>query len=177
MLPQIDADPEGDLVLSIGSKEQQPIRVSSKVLKLASPVFAALLSPRFAEGCVLPEADTSKSTISTIPFPEDDCVAMVWIFHALHHNQDPITGRLAFSLFKAIAVLCDKYDLSRALYAWTYYWLDRCGPPAVAHSSSLEMLWVLCALNLESAFWIESRFLFLNSQRLNYWTWAVSSGN
>ena len=43
-------DPYGDTMLLVGAvpEEQASILVSSKVLNLASPAFAAMLSPRFA---------------------------------------------------------------------------------------------------------------------------------
>ena len=52
--PQYNVDPAGDLILLVGQKEnQRPIRVSSKVLSLASPVFATMFGSRYLEGHVL----------------------------------------------------------------------------------------------------------------------------
>ncbi len=72
---QVDVDPEGDLMLLVGSQIQQSIRVFFKVLSLASAVFATLLSPRFAEGRAL--ADMGSSTILIVPLPEDNRATMV----------------------------------------------------------------------------------------------------
>jgi hypothetical protein len=47
-------DPDGDVLLQVGSSEPKAhLLVSSKVLSLASPVFAVMLSPQFKEGISL----------------------------------------------------------------------------------------------------------------------------
>lgn len=44
-------DPEGDIVLIVGQDDNATdLRVSSKALSLASPVFGALFKPKFREG-------------------------------------------------------------------------------------------------------------------------------
>ena len=82
----IIADPEGDIVFMVGRKEtdQKSILVSSKVLSLASPAFAALFSPRWSEG-----ADKSSSIIPRqIDLPDDDTATMGWICQALHFRKN-----------------------------------------------------------------------------------------
>lgn len=74
------ADPEGDLVLLVGS-EATPIRVSSRVLSLASPVFAAMLGPNFAEAQPLSDNVSREWTVS---LPDDDLHAMQRLCRFLH---------------------------------------------------------------------------------------------
>lgn len=121
-LPPDDTDPAGDLLLVLKTNEdgkptQSSIRVSSKVLSLASPIFAAMLSPKFAEGQALLNA-TSPNTPS-ISFPDDDSEAMIWRCKALHFKQNLIVG-IGFSLLRKLAFPCDKYDLVRALNQWSH---------------------------------------------------------
>ncbi len=68
MASQHDIDPAGDLVLQIGScEDQKSIRLHSEVLNLASPVFAAILSTRFTEGQALANDDSSNTTAILLP--------------------------------------------------------------------------------------------------------------
>lgn len=53
-------DPKGDAILILlnqASLNARKLLVSSRVLSLASPVFAALFSPRFQEGSILVHGD------------------------------------------------------------------------------------------------------------------------
>ena len=85
---------------------------------LASPVFAALFSPRFLEGQPL----SSSTEVRNLPLPEDDSEAMTQICYAIHfHATVPRT--ISMSLLEDIASLCDKYDLAVALAAWSELWL------------------------------------------------------
>lgn len=95
MVPLEDADQAGDLLLELetdtdGRLTQSSVRVSSKVLSLASPVFAAMLNPKFAEGQALLNA-TSPDTPS-ISLPDDDSEAVVWLCKALSTSRK--TSRL-----------------------------------------------------------------------------------
>lgn len=51
-LQLVICDPSGDIMLIVGS-QKGGIQVSSKVLKLTSPVFKAMLGPNFKEGIEL----------------------------------------------------------------------------------------------------------------------------
>jgi hypothetical protein len=65
-------DPDGDVLLQVGSSEPKAhLLVFSKVLSLASPVFAVMLSPRFKGGIGLRLGNSCE-----IPLPEDDLEAM-----------------------------------------------------------------------------------------------------
>ena len=118
---KMDADPEGDLVLVIGSGEtQKSIRASSKVLSLASPVLAAMFSPRrFSEGSAL-----SSSNPPNIYLPEDDPEAVTMFCRFVHfreyqgNQKAPSSNQLL-----NMALFCDKYDAGLALNPWCELWL------------------------------------------------------
>ena len=129
MTHSIDADPAGDLVLKLGSGDEVTlIRVHSKVLSLASPVFAAMLSPRFAEGHALEDSKAMvDSTTTTIALPDDDPTAMSLLCKTLHYKED--AAQQAFhppNIHMGMAVICDKYNMSRALSPWSHIWMDTC---------------------------------------------------
>ena len=71
-------DPEGDVILVCGETEFQ---LSSKVLILASPVFSALFSPRFAEGQLTP------SKPSRLEIHDDDAQTMCFMCAVLHNES------------------------------------------------------------------------------------------
>ena len=105
-----DVDPAGDLILLVGPRDTcQLVRVCSKILSLASPDFAALLSPRFAEGQGSGQEDW------TVSLPDDDAEAMLVICRTIHF-VDTASESPPFSLIAKVASLCDKYDLAVALH-------------------------------------------------------------
>lgn len=146
-----NADPAGDLVLLVGS-EQVSMRVSSTVLSLASPVLAAILSPKFAEGHAL----GMKKGLITINLPEDDPEAMAWIFNTLHFRQQ-MTSEVSFPLLEKLAVVCDKYDMSVALGSWSEVWLSRFTGSKDGEDCFAKMLWISHAPGNHHAFWRISR--------------------
>ena len=118
---KVDADPEGDLVLVIGSGEKQKnIRASSKVLSLASPVLAAMFSPRrFSEGSAL-----SSSNPPNICFPEDDPEAVTMFYRLVHFREYQGKQKApSFNQLLNMALFCDKYDAGLALNPWCELWL------------------------------------------------------
>lgn len=114
----INVDPHGDVLLLLGPSKNVFLRVSSKALSLASPVFAALFSPRFSEGQPL----SSSTEVRRVPLPEDDPEAMTQICYAIHFYAT-VPRTISMSLLEGIASLCDKYDLAVALAAWSELWL------------------------------------------------------
>ena len=94
-------DPEGDAILVCGEIKFQ---VSSKVLSLASPVFSALFSPRFAEGQLPP------SQPSRIELHDDDAESMRFMCAVLHHKST-CANAVGLEGLERLAVLTDKYDV------------------------------------------------------------------
>lgn len=117
----VDADPNGDVSFLIGDPNNaNTLRVSSKVLSLASSVFAALFSPKYSEGIVL----LNSTEVRDIALPDDDPEALILICHALHHQR--ITPHhISFGLLGKAAIICDKYDLATVLTPWTGLWMQQ----------------------------------------------------
>jgi len=152
---QHDIDPAGDLVLLVGVDEDSKLlRVSSRVLTLASPVLSALLSPRFKEGNSL----AGSTGLPQIPFPEDNPEAMEWLCQALHFKIK-VTDVVSFPLVKNLAVLCDKYDLSIALGPWNEHLMQTWRGSVDGVDRHPQLLWVSYALDNQYRFWKTSKEL------------------
>ena len=67
--PAVEIDPNGDVVLILNGKK---LLVSSKILSMASRVFAAMFSSQFREGL----HNATPGIIPTIPLPEDDATLL-----------------------------------------------------------------------------------------------------
>ena len=94
-------DPEGDIILICGKTEFQ---VSSKVLRLASPVFTALFGPDFAEGQAI------SSEASRIQLHDDDAESMHFMCTVLHHKCTSANS-ISLEKLEKLAVVTDKYDV------------------------------------------------------------------
>ena len=125
MGPTIEIDRSGDLTLvlskspdSSAEEKKQTLLVSSKVLSLASPVFAAMLSPRFREG-----QRSDSGTLDPLSLPDDDAVAMTTLCRVFHFRYDELPVKPGLELLKNLAVLCDKYDCVAPLRFVSESWL------------------------------------------------------
>ena len=157
-----NVDPAGDLLLQIGSEENQTqLRVSSKVLSLASPVFAAMLSPRFAEGQKPSEKEW------TVSLPDDDAEALSAVCRAIHFVSIS-ADEVSLSLLEEVAKVCDKYDLALATRNWSetalQSWKYRLEEE---ETQSTKMLGISYIFGNHEVFWMASRnLLFHSSQNL-----------
>lgn len=114
--PLEELDPNGDIVMivnngSLSTKRQ--FLVSSKILSLASPVFAKLFSPHFLEG-----AQMAIHARPEIQLHDDDPTAMGLIFGILHHHTPEDQDSMDADRLFDIAVHCDKYDCVQAARTW-----------------------------------------------------------
>lgn len=126
-----DIRADGDIILVIGS-EQQSLRVSSVVMKNASTVFHAMLSPGFAEGETL-----LRSHQVRIPLPDDDADGIFAVLCVLHGRNELVPETLAPEKVYRVAVLVDKYNLFSPLKFAARHWLDVC------KATKGEDLWLL----------------------------------
>ncbi|KAI9818896.1 MAG: hypothetical protein M1827_007717 [Pycnora praestabilis] len=124
-------DDNGDLILVVGNNNCNEgileIRVSSKVLTLASSVFKVMLGPSFAEGNGLHSGELCRLNL-----PEDNAAAMAVLCQVLHfHRNVPVEIHL--KRLYGIAVLCDKYNcvsaVSFASTVWISRWMEEAGTP------------------------------------------------
>ncbi|KAF2655964.1 hypothetical protein K491DRAFT_715811 [Lophiostoma macrostomum CBS 122681] len=93
----------GDRTLLIGAPDElQPVRVSSDVLRLASPVWRAMLERSWVE-----------SKAPEIIFPDDDPEAMLIVLRIAHlaFHELPKKRGLSFESLVNLAIVCDKYDV------------------------------------------------------------------
>lgn len=151
-----DADPNGDILLVVGpSDSAASLRISSKVLSLASPVFVVLFSRKFDGGRSAMATPTS-SEPHRIALPEDDPEAMVVVCHALHFRPTR-TDNGSLCLLEKVAVICDKYDLATALSGWSERALQ-CWK-ADTDGDAIQCMKLLCiafVLGSHDAFWVVS---------------------
>lgn len=123
-MPLIEIDRHGDITLELvkhgeGDKDEKvAILVSSKILTLASRVFAVMLGPNFLEGQRSPSG-----TLGPVTLPDDDADAMTLLCQILHFNYAALPKKPQIELFKDLAVLCDKYDCVTPLNFVTEQWL------------------------------------------------------
>lgn len=148
-LPKGDPDPNGDAILAIGpEKVGKQLRVATKVLSLASPVFAVMFGPQWVEGQGL-------STISppSIRLKDDDPDAMHYMLAVLHYRRD-VNQELPLPLLKELALLCDKYDCSTALSPWAQIHLRK------VHSGrklQFDVLWMSYVFGCAHTFWMVTK--------------------
>ena len=115
-------DPEGDVSLVVGTeKEAITIKVSSRVLSLASSVFSAMLRPHFSEGSQLMEEGSTE-----VELVEDDPDAMLWICKYLHHRLDiDVDDPIEPKFLEKVAIASDKYDVVGAIRGWARFFTSK----------------------------------------------------
>jgi hypothetical protein len=119
----LETDSDGDVVLRYSKPEcdaSVSFRVSSKVLRLASPVFVRMLSPTFKEGRALLHEDRV-----VIELKDDDPSLMELILNILHHQADIGEHLVDAEKLARLAIHCDKYDCTKALSPWAAVWFTK----------------------------------------------------
>ena len=131
---------QGDLVIRAGDEgEAVLIRVHSALLKMASPVFRAMLGPNFVEG------STQYSADHPLWLKEDHPEAMLDLCALLHHQYP---DALPLSRYPNLIIIADKYQCNGMLKPWfvsafTQYFTS----PVTEEVPALDKI----GLNLESA--------------------------
>ena len=111
----IDQDGDLDLVVGLGT-ESRTFCVSSKVMRLASPVWRAMLSPEHG-------FQESSPATNVITLPEDDVLSVFVVLLASHMRFQEIPGSVTFKQLVNLCVVCDKYDCISGLQPWLPGWL------------------------------------------------------
>lgn len=113
--------PTGDILLIVGEADDTTrFKVNSAALRMASEVFEAMLSPKYAEDQALA---TNSTPPCKIKLEDDDpkCMEIVLDFIHLRHNSLP--QRVDSDDIVNFAVLIDKYLLHEALKLGLDQWL------------------------------------------------------
>ena len=143
--PVVQVDPKGDVILELtlhgGMKR---LLVSSKILSMVSPVFAAMFSSQFKEGL----HNTTPGIVPTVSLPEDDAITFEIICNVVHFRHKYVSVDLPCEQLINIAVTVDKYELREAVYTYSVLWLvsaiKRCtDQPLVIWSQLLFVCYVL----------------------------------
>ena len=135
-------DPDGDVVLTLANDahdENLPtrMRVSSKHLSLASPVFKAMFSTSFREGASLKSAGSVE-----ISLPEDDVLALSILLRLIHGQATDVPRQVDLILLTKIAVLVDKYQLHKVTVIASDIWITNLG--SIPESFGEDMYRWLC---------------------------------
>lgn len=99
----MDTPTTNNLILHLDTVE---LRVSPKLLKMASSVFRAMLSDTFREG-----RELRTTSHLRLPLPEDYPDAVPILSNMIHGHAYRHSPDLAFGTLADIAVLVDKYLL------------------------------------------------------------------
>ena len=138
-------DPEGDVVLEF---DKERLLVSSKVLSLASPVFAPMLKGPFKEG-IKPKLTSNEP--SAISLPGDDADAFILLCNIVHFRSEVIPQKLDISCLEKITIICDKYQCTGAVTSYSILWIQSL--IRAASSKDLNKLLLVCyTLNLSESF-------------------------
>lgn len=94
------------------------MKVSSKAMSMASPVWRAMLDPkgRFRE---------SQPGNDEIDFPDDDAEALLILLLAAHLRFQDVPQELYYEQLLKICVACDKYDCVSLVRPWISRWQAR----------------------------------------------------
>jgi hypothetical protein len=112
-------DPRGDVTLHCTKEGQAEVRlrVSSKVLSVASPVFTACMRPYI-------RGTPTRGRSYSVPLPDDDPEAMYILCNVLHFQHQRVPRTPDIPLLQELAILCDKYTCVRCVGLWPREWLS-----------------------------------------------------
>ncbi|XMA07479.1 hypothetical protein WAI453_000270 [Rhynchosporium graminicola] len=95
------------------------MRVSSKRLMSASPVFKAMLKHCYREG------NTLRATGKVeVPLPDDDPVAFALLMDTIHGTKGRAVPQMNTLFLTSLAILVDKYRLQQEIATSSNYWID-----------------------------------------------------
>ena len=98
------------------------IKVSSKILTSASPVFKMILTGWGKEAAEF-AAKKASSKCYTLDLPEDDTDAAALLFEILHHKQTARSDQPSPSCLEQLAFISDKYQCFGALRYCGAIWI------------------------------------------------------
>jgi hypothetical protein len=113
-------DPNGDLILAIGSGPGRDMLVDSRALSRASPKLHAILSH-----------DGKKNDNSwTLELPEDDPLPFTILLNLIHTRFERIPARVTLKQLYGICILTQKYNMTEVLRPVAERWYKDIGRPS-----------------------------------------------
>ena len=110
-----DIDPSGDILIYL--QEDMILRISSKVLAIASKVFSAMFQKGFQVGNILAETGSG-----IVELPDDDPKAIHALCLLLHHHHPlSIPYVVDAEFLHRMAIVVDKYACADAVYGWAMH--------------------------------------------------------
>ncbi|KAM0343307.1 hypothetical protein ACHAPU_008628 [Fusarium lateritium] len=117
--PTICFDPNGDLILTIGSCPGRDMLVDSRALGRASPNLRHILS---CDG----KEDTNGWTLK---LPEDDSLPFVILLNLIHTRFEKVPSHVTLDQLYGICVLTQKYNIPEVLRPVAERWYKAIGRP------------------------------------------------
>lgn len=111
----------GDFTLVVGHKH---FVVCSEILKISSPYFKILFSPKFQEGNAIQNGGNPE-----IVLHEDDPEVMEIILSILHYRFQPNLHHLEPQMILKVAQHSDKYQCNKPLTPWIMQWMQKAQKP------------------------------------------------
>ena len=114
----------GDYKTALASNEKDlcqaiRIRVSSKHLTLASPVFRTMFKVNYNEGLSL-----YSQCHAELPLQDDNPAAFLIILHLIHGQIRKVPRKVDLSMLTELAILVDKYELLESVEMLLDHWLQ-----------------------------------------------------
>ncbi|KAF4629273.1 hypothetical protein G7Y89_g8869 [Cudoniella acicularis] len=134
-----------DPPLSIESgRELVRLRVSSKAMSIAPPIFKAMLQLNiFEEGTALAAGGQA-----TIPLPDDDLAAFKILLDIIHLRSRQVPRQVSLATMANIVLLIDKYQILETIELYVDLWAPQL-KKSLPHSFTADLIpwlsiaWVL----------------------------------
>ena len=151
-------DPNGDVVLEVGGGDNNDhdeeensavfLKVSSKLLSLASPVFCAMFKPHFVEGYTL-----QSTGVVNIKLPDDGPEATLWVMKALHFCPD-LNPPTNLDFVYNVGVVGDKYAMITGMSAWLWHLMSKLDKKSIIQGVSFGRKSDFSEKNIRKLMWL-----------------------
>lgn len=160
----IYVDQDGDLLLVVGlGTESRTFCTSSKVMRLASPVWRAMLSPEHG-------FQESSPGTNVITLPEDDVHSIFIVLLASHVRFQEVPRSITFKQLVSLCEVCDKYDCISVLQPWLSGWLALY-EHSVSEPGWEEWSFIAWVVGDEAIFKQATDWIILTSSKLSTGDW------
>lgn len=113
------------------------MKVSSKHMMLASPVFKAMLTSSFSEG------ETLRNTGRVeIPLPDDDTTVFTIILDIIHGRGKRVPRVVPLRLLALLSTAIDKYQLQEPIAIFSDMWIQEASEEITSENRIQLLLWL-----------------------------------